>query len=570
MAAPIYTNDLITIAVGDLNFDLGTWDESSDAGWDTAGAMVDDENLWYTDNSINTGEAASSCTSAQYTKIGTGSGAAGPGTIMYAHTAAFTVPTDGVCIIHHLWAAPPALNPTAGTFLTAEAGISVLIGDSLGVFDVFYVSGDDRAPAPEGGWATYAVDPTLTPDGSVGAPTTTTMVGVAVAALAQARGNPQACQAVRYGRAEVEYTVGDATTPATFEGYALIDNVAADRFNLLQKIEGGYRARGLMSFGTAATAVYFKDSNKSIVIADDYKVGSAFNKGIVTNALSVLDWTNIAITNLSAIAKYTFTVNDSATTDHIGCVFTDLGAFTYGPNSTQTNSIFRRQALITQGSSTFTGCTFDDSANAIALSVNSISLVTDNTFNGDGTSTPGHAVALGTLGSVGGDIISWNNILVNTGNQAEWTGAIQAPTTVNTGDANSAILVNIATGNSLKISVADTGTIPTVYVTGGGSLEITAGEYDFIISGLEINTEVTVLTAGTQIVLFHVEDTSVSDGDGKYKVTYTHGGGEIIDVLIHNIHSVPDISNIYNLTLASAAGSAKVQMFDDPYYNGSL
>lgn len=476
MAAPAYSNDLTTIATGDLNFDGGTWDESSDGGWDTAGAMVDDENLWYTDNSINTGEANSSCTSAQYTKLGTGSGTTGPGTIMYAHTAAFTVPADGVCMIHHLWAAPPALNPIAGTFLTAEAGISVLIGDSFGVFDVHYVSGDDTPPAPEGGWFTYAVDPTLTPDGSVGSPSTTTMVGVAVAALAQARGNPQACQAVRYGRGEVEYTIGDSTTPATFDGYALIDNAAADRFNLLQEIEGGYKARGLMSFGTAATAVYFSDSNKSIVIADDLKVGSAFNKGIVTHASSELYWTNIALTNLGVVSKYTFTVNDSAITEHNGCVFTDLGAFIYGSNSSQSSSIYRRQALVTQGGSTFLNCIFDDSANAIALSVDDISLVTKSTFNGDGTTTPGHAVDLGTLGSVGGVEITWDNILVNIGNQAEWTGAVQSPTTVNTGDANSAILVNIASGNSLKISVSGTGTIPTVYVTGGGSLEIAAGE----------------------------------------------------------------------------------------------
>ena len=54
MAAPVYTNDLTTIAVGDLNYDAGTWSESGDAGWDTAGAMVDDENLQYTENSTNT------------------------------------------------------------------------------------------------------------------------------------------------------------------------------------------------------------------------------------------------------------------------------------------------------------------------------------------------------------------------------------------------------------------------------------------------------------------------------------------------------------------------------------
>ena len=457
MAVPVYTNDLTTVAVGDLNYDAGTWDESSDGGWDTAGAMVDDENLWYTDNSINTGEAASSCTSAQYTKLGTGSGTSGPGTIMYEHTAAFTVPTDGVVIIHHLWAAPPALNITAGTFLTAEAGISVLVGDGLGVFDVHYVSGSDRAPAPEGGWATYAVDPTVTPDGSVGTSTTTTMVGVAVAALAQARGNPQACQAVRYGRGEVEYTVGDATTPATFGGYATIDNAPADRFNLLQYIEGGYKARGLMSFGTATIAVYFEDSDKSIVIADDYKVGSAFNKGIVNHASSVLKWTNIAIANLSSIAKYTFVVNNSATTDQIGCVFTDLGAFTYGSNSTQTNVTFRRQELVTQGSSIFTGCTFDSPIGTVGLAVNNLNIITGCSFNSDGT---GHGVNLGTIG---------------TSTSLNWDNSDNDYTAASSGDET--ILVNYTdTGSPLTINVVAGASTPSVYNTGAGTVNVVSGQ----------------------------------------------------------------------------------------------
>ena len=94
------------------------------------------------------------------------------------------VPTDGVIIAHSLWAAQLALNPYAGTFGVAEAGVSALIGDSLGDFDVHYVSGSDKTPSPEGGWATYAIDPTLTPAGTVGTPTTIKTVGIAIAATA--------------------------------------------------------------------------------------------------------------------------------------------------------------------------------------------------------------------------------------------------------------------------------------------------------------------------------------------------------------------------------------------------
>lgn len=519
MAAPNYTNDLVTIATGDLNFDAGTWDESSDAGWDTAGAMVDDTNLQYATNSVNTGEAADSCTSAQYTKIGTGSGAAGPGTIMYQHTAAFVVPTDGVILAHSLWAAPLALNIFAGTFLTAEAGVSFLIGDTFGVFDVHYVSGSDKIPAPEGGWATYAVDPTIAPDGSVGAPTTTRCVGIAIAATAQARGNPQAMQYIRYGRGEQEYTLGEIANPATFEGYAIIDNAAADRFNLLKYLGNGYSARGLMTFGTAATAVYFEDSDKSITIADDPKVGVNFNQGVVNNVGSVLKWTNIAISNLSSVAKYKFTVNDLATTEHKGCVFTDLGAFNYGSNSTNIGTTYRRQELVSQLGATFTGCTFDKSVATVALLVSNLNIVTDCDFNSDAT---GHAVDLGNVASNLG--VTWDNVLTSIA--SEWTGS--AGTTVGiAGTANDAIVVDVDSGITLTINVSDTATIPTVQNLGLGTVVIVAGQksFKFTLSPSLLNYEwriytVTALGSLNGAVEVDGEESATADNQ-TYNYTYS-------------------------------------------------
>ena len=555
MAAPVYTNDLITVAVGDLNYDLGTWDESSDGGWDTAGSMVDDLNLWYTDNSINTGEAASSCTSAQYTKDGNGSGATGPGTIMYQHTAAFTVPTDGVVMVHHLWAAPPALNLYAGTPGVAEAGITVLVGDSLGVFDVFYVSGSDRSPAPEGGWATYAVDPTLTPDTSVGTPTTTTMVGVGVAATAQARGNPQAVQAVRYGRGEQEYTIGDATTPATFSGYAAIDNASADRFNLLQMIEGGYKARGLMTFGTATTAVYFEDSDTSIVIADDPKVSTAFNKGVVNNVGSVVNWTNISITNLGTVAKYTFTVLDSAETSHAGCVFTDLGAYTYGANSTQLNVTYRRQEAVTQGSSTFTLCTFDKAVGTVALYSNALGSVTKCTFNSDGT---GYGTDIGTVTTVS---LNWDNFE---------TGYVVGTTGTNVGvtpTGNETILVNVSAGEILTVNVQTGASTPSIANSGTGTVNVVAGlvTADWTtnpsITGYEY-TIYTVTAVGSLEGSVEVQHVETHNADN-FSYTYTYSAGVVIAVQLIDDGTHDFVEKVNYYTLSSSNQSFTINLEED-------
>ena len=544
MAAPSYANDLTTIATGDLNYDAGTWDESSDAGWDTAGTMVDDTNLQYATNSVNTGEAADSCTSAQYTKLGTGSGAAGPGTIMYVHTAAFTVPADGAILAHSLWAAPLALNPYAGTFGTAEAGVSLLIGDSLGVFDVHYVSGSDKAPAPEGGWATYAVDPTVTPDGSVGSPTTTTAVGIGIAATAQARGNPQAMQYIRYGRCEQEYTLGELATPATFEGYAIIDNAAADRFNLLKYLGNGYSARGLMTFGTAATAVYFDDSDKSITISDDPKVGVNFNQAEVNNVGSVLYWTNISISNLSAVAKYKFTVNDAALTSHTGCVFTDLGAFNYGSNSTNTKTTYRRQELVSQLGATFTDCTFDKSAVAVALLVSNLSIITGCSFNSDGT---GHAVNIGVIAATAS--ITWANYLTSYAVVDGVTG-------------NEAILVSVSSGQILTINVSQGYDTPTIYNTGVGTVTVVSS-VTLTVTSVPSGVNMTIVNSTTRAELQH--STSVGTD-----ITYSHSGGETVDILfMHNDYD-PNSGDIYDLTLPTANSSIKANLSDDLNYDNPI
>ena len=120
--------------------------------------------------------------------------------------------------------------------------------------------------------------------------------------------------------------------------------------------------------------------------------------------------------------------------------------------------------------------------------------------------------------------------------------------------SGSAITVN-------KLSGAD----PSTYE---GSTVTFSATYAHTITGLEQNTEVTYVTAGTTTELYHVENATVSDGDGKYKITYSHSGGASVDVLIHHVSYKPDISNIYGITLPNSDATVKVTMFaDENYYN---
>lgn len=469
MAVASYTTDLTTIATGDLNVDAGTWDESSDGGWDTGGAMVDDQNLYYNNTE---------CVSAQMTKDSNGSGATGPATIMYVHTGAFTIPTDGAALIHHLWAAPPALNTLA------NAGIIVLAGTTLGDFYGWNASGSDFAPAPRGGWANYAINPAIgSPDHTVGTITTYNMIGVAVAATAQARGNPNACNAVRYGRCTSIFTDGDlANGYATFAGYGAVDSASTNKWNLLDPIAGGYGFQGLMSLGVTATAVDFRDSNANINILNTINVTSAFNKIEVHSASSNVEWTAVGISALGTVSKGSFEMVDNAAVAKSSCTFTDMDSFVYQSNATILTSTFRRCGLVTQGGSTITSCTFDTPTGTIGLSVDNLNLITKCIFNSDGT---GHAINMGTISS---DISkNWDN-----------TDNDYALTDGSTG--NETILVSVDTGITLTINVQTGATTPTIYNTGAGSVSVVSGQVTTLITVKNINTGVEIVGARVYLV----------------------------------------------------------------------
>ena len=491
MAIPSYTTDLTTIATGDLNADAGTWDESSDGGWDTGGAMVDDQNLYYNNTE---------CVSAQMTKDSNGSGNTGPATILYNHTSTITIPADGAALIHHMWAAPPALNTIDNA---TSAGINVCAGSSLGDFYAWKASGSDFAPAPRGGWANYAINPAIgSADHTVGtAPTTYSMIGIGVSALQQARGNPNACNAVRYGRCESIFTGGESANYATFLGYSAVDDATTAKWNLVEPVEGGYKFQGLMSLGTTATAVDFRDANANITIRNTINVTTAFNAIEVNHASSNIEWAAVSISALGTNSKGTFEVVDNATVAKVACTFTDMNTFIYLSNSTILNSIYRRCGLVTQGSATFTTCTFDEATETVALSADSLSNVTKCQFNSDGT---GHAVDLGTIAATGSVI--WDN-----------SESGYASTNGTTG--NETILVSVDSGQVLTINVATGASTPTIKNDGTGTVSVVSGS---------VNIDVNVKNqSGSNIdqALVYIDEDLVAAGN--IANTTTNASGDI-------------------------------------------
>jgi len=527
MAAASYTTDLTTIATGDLNVDAGTWDESTNAGWDTGGAMVDDENLYYNNTE---------CVSAQMTKLSNGTGNTGPATIMYEHTAAFTIPADGAALIHHMWAAPPALNTIDNA---TSAGINILAGTTLGDFYAWKASGSDFVPAPKGGWTNYAINPAIgTPDHTVGTITTYAMIGVSVSALAQARGNPNACNAVRYGRCTSIYTDGDVGNGyATFLGYGLVDAISTNKWSLLDPIEGGYKFQGLMSLGVTATSVDFRDANRVISIANTINVTPAFNAIEVHNASSNVEWTAINISALGTLSKGTFEVVDNATVNKDTCVFTDMDTFIYQSNSTILGSTYRRCGLVTQVGATFTDCTFDASANTPALLASDLGLITGTHFESAGT---GHAMELSATGTY-----SWTDNTVNGYGATATTDAV----------------IYNNSGGLITINVNGGATVGAVtYRNGTSASTVVQASFTLTLTDIPTNVKVTIVNSSTRTELQHTVSTGVD-------ITYSHQGGETVDILLNSIAYDPNLSDIYDLTLDSGDQAIKFQMLDDLNYS---
>ncbi len=450
MAAPSYTTDLTTIAIGSITVDAGTWDESEDALFDDGGAMVDDGNLYYN---------GSACVSAQFTKDG-------QATILYVHTASVAIPADGAILIHHLWAAPPALATLA------LGGVKAIVGNSLGVFFGWNCSGSDAAPSPRGGWANYAINPAIgTPDDTVGAPASPySTFGIAINATAQARGNPNAVNAIRYGRCTSIFEDGDSTTPATFLGFGLVDSATANKWNLIDPIDGGFKVQGLLSIGTATTAAYLHDKNISISIADTINVTGAFNAIEVHNAATDLQLDAVSITALGTTSKGTFTVVDNAAVIKNSCTFTDMGEFSYLSNSVLTSCTYRRCGLVSGGGASFVKTLFTNAA-ATALSILTLNDLDACIFESTGT---GHAVDLGTIAT--DTSMAWNCSATGYASNDGSTG-------------NEAVLVDVDAGATLTINVAAGVAHPSIKNIGLGTVYIPLTTYSITFTGLPSGVE---------------------------------------------------------------------------------
>ena len=217
--------------------------------------------------------------------------------------------------------------------------------------------------------------------------------------------------------------------------------------------------------------------------------------------------------------------------------------FQDNPNSITTTT-FRRCGQVTQGGATFDTCTFDKSTAASTMSVDSLADITDCEFISDGSN---HAIDLGTIAaSVSMD---WNNYT---------TGYAVA----NGATGNEAILVSVASGQTLTINVGSGYDTPYYYNTGLGTVSVVA-TVTLTITDVPSGVQCTIVNSTTRVELQNSTSTGVD-------ITYAHSGGETVDLLFMGNDYDPNAGDVYDLTLPTANSSIKANIPDDINYDNPV
>jgi hypothetical protein len=128
-------------------------------------------------------------------------------------------------------------------------------------------------------------------------------------------------------------------------GAANTDATVTNRWGILTPVAGGYQFHGAFVMGTTATAVDFRDSDRSISVLDDPFLPAGFNEFEIRNASSNVEWTNIIISHLGINTPSLLTLNVGTFTGELN-QFTGFSTTTFASTSSCVNSTWTSSGRI--------------------------------------------------------------------------------------------------------------------------------------------------------------------------------------------------------------------------------
>lgn len=302
------------------------------------------------------------------------------------------------------------------------------------------------------------------------------------------------------------------------------------------------------SIKNATTVTFGSGQTISRAVFDTITTFNTGSSTFTNNTLNTITTANISTASSGLRLNSVTTPNVTASlTD---CIITESG-----------------RVDISAGSINLTRCTFTDTSattSAVLASPSTLANITDSIFVRTTGTT--NAVDLGNIST--GTTVTWDgNTLTGYGTQLAGNNVSST--------ANGAIAVNFLSNVTLTISVVNGATVPTVEISGTGTVNIVAA-VTVNINGLKDLSEVRVYTAGTTTELAGVESVSGGVGTGVNNGTvsgttndntfsFSSSAGANLDIRIFNLGF--DSTQFLNFTVSANGDNIEAVQVEDRVFS---
>jgi hypothetical protein len=461
--------------------------------------------------------------------------------------------TSGQCL-YIWWKADVAQSLAA----EASGGVQILIGSGTGDLDCFYVAGSDTYLI--GGWRVAVIDPTATPSTSIGTPSgTTSYFGVRwnVPSSGPSKGYPFKIDAFRRGRGTVTITNGDSSTPATWARLTTETDSGTNRYGMTQATDTGATLAGVVSWGSASTSCYSRDSGKAIVLLNTKGfVPTDHTQVLIQHASTDLEWDNISFLSLDTANRGLLSISNNAKAWLTNCSFSGLNTIDGGGSNTKFDgSTFRSCNAVTSIGGSYLGVNVLTPTVAADASAFVWNTTTDTDGKVDGSTfsigtNAHHAIEFSQYASsytlrdcvfTGFNASDGNNdsalYFPDTGSDQDWT-----------------VNLNGCTGDISYKKARSGDTVTLVFDTRTLTIEVRDTDGALITD----TTEITLVRTSDVTVLHHAED--VTTGSTSYGYTYSSDTTCYVNVL-SVVNYVP--KTVEPVVLINSDQTVTVQLEDE-------
>ena len=330
--------------------------------------------------------------------------------------------------------------------------------------------------------------------------------------------------AVRFGTGLTAYG-----SDFTLQDIALDDQLVANKYGVVAYEDGVVFVQGRVTIDDNGATTTFNSTNEKL----------GFRDKVVSANLYQLEFTGTGNTAvIKGLNVFSSGVNDDTRPNVIcdgtvgsltidGSNFDRVGTVNFKSGQSIKTTVFNNTELITPSTAIFQLNTVSNCLATRALKIVASHNISDCTFSDNVNAT-----WYDTIGSYDDD---GNSYIGNTFDVENSSVGLVTVTKLN-------------------------GSNPITFTnTNGGSVSITAS---FLLSLTNIPTgvQVTIVNSSTRAELQNSTTTGVT-------VTYTHAGGETVDILFMANNYDPNSSDIYNLPLPNENSSIKISLADDINYD---